>query len=338
MIAGRRSMVCLLFAMTILPRAAIGQPAEERAAGIRPVPEAQEPVELKPLPEPLQQLLNTGTALNPQKTVFLDNRKKRVLLRTQVACNDCLLEMLLCTEGTKHHESILWIRSQAFVIHTALLALGAEPGRPASFSPEFIPPSGPKIDAFVNWVDEAGMLRRVDARTWVRHSIYRYFSHPLPSAPPNVELPYLELRYDKFNNDLLWYGPMTAEQKQDLLKLWDDAEYTKAIEQFYRKGQSRPMTAEFVFTGSHEYEVDNAGNKRYAAEEGYVICVANFAAAMIDVKEASSAQEGGQSYEAWTDRIPPQDTPVVLELVLKAEDDAAAAGKSNATGKAHGSD
>ncbi|MEZ6063616.1 MAG: YdjY domain-containing protein [Planctomycetaceae bacterium] len=318
-IAQYRFLIAIIAAASLAGTAGAQSPKQD--AKVVPVAEKplpggpQEPIPLAPLPDELQELLDSGKALNPEQTVFLDLKKKRVLLRTQIACNDCPLEMLCCPEGTKHHESILWVRSKAFVVHSALLALGMKPGKPVAFSPEFTPPEGPTINTFVNWVDKAGNLRRVDARTWMRHSIYHYYSHPLPSPPPNVELPHLELRYDPFNKEILWYGPMSQDQRRDLLKLWDDAEYTKAINKFYETSQSRPMTAEFVFAGSHEYEVDNAGNKRYAAEEGYLICVANFAAATIDVREASSADDGGQSYEAWTDRVPPPDTPVVLELV-----------------------
>ena len=56
----------------------------------------------------------------------------------------------------------------------------------------------------------------------------------------------------------------------------------------------------------------------YAADDGYLICVANFAASLLDVKEASSASDGGQSYEGWPGRVPPRGTPVILELIPDA--------------------
>ena len=270
---------------------------------------------LKALPGKLTEMIKNQVPLNPEKTVFLDTKKRRVLLRTQVACDDCMLEMLCCTENSKEHESVLWLRSKAFVVHSALLALKVEPGKPASFSPEFVAPTGPRINIFANWVDEDGKLQRVDARNWMRHSIHRYFSHPVAMAPPDVELPHMELRYDRFNNELLWFGPMTLKQKNELLKLWDNKDYQAGIEKFFDQSQSRPMKANFVFGGSRSYVNEQTGRKQYAAEGGYLICVANFAAAMIDVKEASSASDGGQVYESWPEKIPPEDTPVILELV-----------------------
>ena len=128
-------------------------------------------------------LLNKLPSLSRKRRKREASKKRRVLLHTQVACNDCLLEMLCCTENSKEHESILWLRSKAFVVHSALLALKAEPGKPAVFTPEFVAPSGPKVDIFANWVDKEGRLQRIDAREWMRHSVHRYFSQPLASAP-----------------------------------------------------------------------------------------------------------------------------------------------------------
>ncbi|MCP4173645.1 MAG: hypothetical protein GY758_23060 [Fuerstiella sp.] len=270
---------------------------------------------LKPLPHQLRKILQGTTALNPPGTVFLDAKRKRVLLHTQVACEDCLLEMLCCTEGTKEHESVLWLRSKAFVVHAALLALGERPGKPAMFSPEFSPPSGPRIDIFVNWVDRDRKLQRADVRSWLRHSVFHYFSQKHPEPPPGVKLPLMELRYDPYNKELLWYGPMSTKQRDHLLTLWDDKPYQQAVRTFYKDSQSRPMTADFVFGGSYQYVNEATGQKQYAAEGGYLICVANFAASLIDVREASSASDGGQSYEAWPGKIPSRDTPVIVELI-----------------------
>lgn len=291
-----------------------------------PFPEAKSRP-LTPLPPALDTLLKSGTSLNPQNTVILDKEKNRLLLRTEVVCPDCLLEMFCCLEQTKEHESILALRSKAWVVHAGLLALGAEPGRPVIFVPEFKPPTGQKIDIFVNWVDEAGRLQRCDARKWMRHSVSRYYSEKLPVAPPGVKLPLMELRYDPYNKEILWFGQMTPEQRDQLLKLWDDKQYQAAIRSFFTESQSRPMTAEFVFAGSYQYTPEGSTDRIYAAEGGEVICVANFASSLIEVREASSAADGGQSYEAAPAQIPPRGTPVIMELV-PAKETAAAGGKS----------
>lgn len=276
---------------------------------------------MAPLPEALQKLMQSGVPLNPHQTVVLDKKKNRVLLHTEVACEDCPLEMLCCLEQTKEHESILWLRSKAFVVHAGLLALGIEPGKPATFTPEFKAPSGPTIKIFVNWMDDAGKLQRKNVQEWMRHTVSRYYSQKLAAPPAGVKIPLMELRYDPYNKEILWFGHMSEKQRDKLLTLNKDEAYQAAIRSFYRDSQSRPMEAEFVFAGSYQYVPEGLTQKLYAAEGGQLICVANFASAMIDVREASSADDGGQSYEAWAGRVPARGTPVVVELVpeIKAE-------------------
>ncbi|MEZ6127824.1 MAG: YdjY domain-containing protein [Planctomycetaceae bacterium] len=293
-------------------------PALESGRVNGPTGDERRPTPLAELGKPLQKLISTGVSLNPEGTVFLDRKQKRVLLRTQVACQDCLLEMLCCTEQTKEHESLLWLRGRAYVVHSGLLALGTKPGKPAVFSPEFQPPTGPTINIFVNWVDADGKLQRADARTWMQTSVSHYFSEPLSQAPPGVKLPLMELRYDPFNKEILWFGAMSEQQRDKLLTLWDDQTYQSAIKKFYEQSQSKPMTAEFVFAGSYSASRVEGGENFYAAEDGYLICVANFAGSMIDVKEASSASDGGQSYEGRLDRVPARGTPVIVELIPAA--------------------
>lgn len=285
--------------------------------GLQPVPETvAQPQPLAPLPKELKTLLEGSVPLNPEQTVWLTKERTKVLLRTQVACNDCLLEMLCYNEqAEKGHESLTWIRAAPKTIHMALLATGAKAGSPAVFSPDFVPPRGPRIDVFLHWVDADGKTRREKAQTWMRRNVSRYYSAPLAEPPAGVEFPHLELRYDPYNKEILWYGQMTDEQKAALLKLCPDAKYQAAIQQFHKESQPTPMSAEFVFTGSYTYTIEETGEKIYAADSGYVMCVANFAGALVDIQEASSAADGGQAYEAWPERVPPRGTPVIIELI-----------------------
>ncbi|MCA9038276.1 MAG: hypothetical protein KDA91_24290, partial [Planctomycetaceae bacterium] len=124
------------------------------------------------LPAELLKLTQSATALNPEKTVMLDLKGGRLIVKTEVACRNCILEMLCVPEGIKEHETILRVKTKAYVIHTGLVALGAEPGRPARFSPQFEPPSGTKLSIYAAWVDEDGKLQRKDVRDWVRHNIH----------------------------------------------------------------------------------------------------------------------------------------------------------------------
>ncbi|MCX7386204.1 MAG: hypothetical protein DWI22_06155 [Planctomycetota bacterium] len=287
-----------------------------------PKPESDSQSGLKPLaalPLELNSEIAGATPLNVDGTVLIDLKGKRVVLRTEVACRNCILEMFLVPEGNREHETILRIRSKAFVIHSALLALGLEPGKPAAFSPEFVAPSGPEIALELVWLDEKGIMQRTDACNWIRHNVHRYYAAPLSGPPPGLQLPYKNLRWDKFNNEILWYGPMTEEEHTDLLSKWKKDEYQKAIEKFFEEGKSRPMQASFVFAGSSLYKDDTTGEEFYQAEGGHLICTSNFPDALLDVREESSASDGGQTYEAWTEKIPQVGTTVLLVLTPRKD-------------------
>lgn len=301
----------------VMAQVATKQKTEAANATPKPKPDdgrdaAKKP--LPPLPDALAQLTKEATPLNPDGTVMLDLKNRQVILRTEVACRDCVLEMLLVPEQNREHETILRIRSKAYVIHTALLALGLEPGTTATFSPKFSAPTGPEIAIEAVWVDDKEELQRRPAQEWIRHNIHRYYSAPLSGPPPGLAMPYKDLRWDKFNNEILWFGPMSEEDRDDLLTKWDKKEYQQAIKSFFDQGQSRPMKAQFVFAGSIMYKDETTGEEFYQAEGGHLICTSNFSDALLDVREESSASDGTQTYEGWTERIPPIDTPVLLYL------------------------
>ncbi|MGA0846175.1 MAG: YdjY domain-containing protein [Luteolibacter sp.] len=70
-----------------------------------------------------------------------------------------LLELIACTKDTKEHESIVVVEARPSHIHTALLLLGAKPGKPASNQivggegPDTrfieIPPRGQRMDVYL---------------------------------------------------------------------------------------------------------------------------------------------------------------------------------------------
>lgn len=256
--------------------------------------------------------------LNKQGTVLLDLANKRLLLKARVVLRKGVLEMLLCPNKTKEHESILAIDSKAINLHAGLLALGARQGKPARFDPKFVPPTGQELQIFVRWKDKAGKEHRVDARNWIRNNTSRYFAHPLKKLPADLKLPdpeKLPLRYDQRTKELLWYGLMTKKQRDQLLRLSRDPTYQKAVQTFFRKTQYRPMNAKWVFVGSFFVTDPMTGKRRYVAEGGMLICVANFPGATIDVAQQSSGNAGNELYEAWTERIPPLETEVTVEII-----------------------
>ncbi len=107
--------------------------------------------------------------LAPGSPVWLDTKNKRVVLVSEICLREGQLEMFACLKGTKEHESILAVPVKAYVVHAALVALGAEPGSPAQFSPKYQPARGPRVDVTMFWTDAQGKRQRADAQDWIRN-------------------------------------------------------------------------------------------------------------------------------------------------------------------------
>ncbi len=87
----------------------------------------------------------------------------------KVVQNHALLEMFACPlDSGKEHESVVAVFSNSQLIHAGLLAVGAKPGHPAKFDPEFQAATGTRIRIEVQWKDENGKLQTIAARRWVR--------------------------------------------------------------------------------------------------------------------------------------------------------------------------
>jgi len=85
------------------------------------------------------------------------------------------LELLVCSPGSREHETILTSPAKPSHIHLALLALGLVPGSPIDSRQaadgeglEVVPPKGPKLALFCLW-EADGQPHRAPANTWVRH-------------------------------------------------------------------------------------------------------------------------------------------------------------------------
>ncbi|MEW4561689.1 YdjY domain-containing protein [Bremerella sp. JC770] len=106
--------------------------------------------------------------LMPNMPVWIDTKRKMVIMDGEICLRKGSLEMFACLRQTKEHESVVAVATDAYVVHAALLAIGAEQGRPVEFDPEYQPPSGQKIDVLVQWKDENGKLQTRRAQDWVR--------------------------------------------------------------------------------------------------------------------------------------------------------------------------
>ena len=266
-------------------------------------------------------------ALNKQGTVLLDQKHRKLILKTEVCLREGVLEMLLCPRQTKEHESIVSLDAQIAVVHAGLLALGAKPGHVARFRPSYTPPEGQKINIIAVWTDEDGAVQKRPAQQWVRRATHRYFEAPLASVPEGVVLDEGDdsLRYDSMNKLLLWYGTMTQKKRRELLAMSAEPAYHKAIEKMFQESQYEELNAEFVFSGSGFATLED-GTQYYRAESGSAICVANFSDAMIDINiQSTASNDAGLMYEPYTERIPPVGTKVDIELIPVFTDQQAAA-------------
>ena len=97
--------------------------------------------------------------LSKTHDVWVDPQRKLVIVNGEVAITDGPLEMFACPKGTKEHESLVAVNSTAQLVHTGLLVVGAVPGHPVQFVPEYQAASGTVIDIWVLWQDEDGKHR-----------------------------------------------------------------------------------------------------------------------------------------------------------------------------------
>jgi hypothetical protein len=78
----------------------------------------------------------------------------------------------------------------------------------------------------------------------------------------------------------------------------------------------RAMTSDFVFVGSQLLRMPGSERTIYVGDDGYLICVANFPVAVIDVSQRSTAADAEQKlFIPFTERIPDKGTK--LRLILE---------------------
>ncbi|MCH5374220.1 MAG: YdjY domain-containing protein [Planctomycetes bacterium] len=101
--------------------------------------------------------------------VWIDPKRKLVVVDGSVCLREGQLEMFACPRGTKEHESIVSVNCKAQYVHAGLLAVGAKPGRPVQFAPEYSPATGTKIEVLVLWIDKEGKRHKVRAQEWIKN-------------------------------------------------------------------------------------------------------------------------------------------------------------------------
>lgn len=131
--------------------------------------EAEEQAEQKPrdLGPPLVEKPENLTKLHPEYPVWINKTDKQVVLLGSVCKADYPLEFF-ATYPEKSYESVVVIYTKPYIVHAALVALGAKPGAPVQYEPNFTPPSGTEIEIDVAWKDQDGKPQKAKAQEWVR--------------------------------------------------------------------------------------------------------------------------------------------------------------------------
>lgn len=182
----RRAFLCCvaLWFLAVAAWAALAaEPADPPhtapASATEPTPEAPPPKAIAPdapkaaAPEaapPAAEATPPLVRLSPTSQIWLDTRRKAVVVDGQVCLREGPLEMFACPKGSKEHESVVSLNCASHEVHAALLAVGARPGRPVQFQPQYQPASGQVIDIYVLWKDARGEKHQVRAQEWVRHT------------------------------------------------------------------------------------------------------------------------------------------------------------------------
>ena len=134
--------------------------AEEEAAERAAIEEEKKRMPFVDEPEKL-------ILIDPNDRIWITPDKKSVIVLGRIALREGLLEFFACCVGTKEHESVISMRVKPFMLHAALLAIGAEQGKPVQVMPKFIPPSGEEIEILVRWKDDKGEIKEALAQDWV---------------------------------------------------------------------------------------------------------------------------------------------------------------------------
>ena len=114
------------------------------------------------------------------------------------------------------------------------------------------------------------------------------------------------------------YQPATGQTIKVSIRYEDKGRLVTVPGQSWVKNfhTGKALDVDWVFAGSGlvDNPLDPDHPKMYLANDGDVICVSNFDTAMLDLPIESSKNNDDLLFQAWTERIPPLDTNVVVIL------------------------
>lgn len=106
--------------------------------------------------------------LDPEQPVWIDKEKGQIVLLGEVCRAGYPLEFF-ATYSNRSYEAVMSVNVKPSMVHAALLTVGAEPGHPAQFQPEFVAPTGTEVAIEVRWKDEKGKTQSSPAQQWIRN-------------------------------------------------------------------------------------------------------------------------------------------------------------------------
>ena len=149
-------------------------PADEADPNTKASPTGEQAKGEKPAGEPTKETLkpdNTGLQkIAKEHDVYLDLKRKAVVVDGEVCRREGELEMFACPKRSKEHESVVALNCTSEEVHAGLLAVGAKPGTPVKFAPEYAAATGPIIDVLVSWWDDKGKRHEARAQEWIKHA------------------------------------------------------------------------------------------------------------------------------------------------------------------------
>ena len=125
----------------------------------------------EPKTEEEQQTINIADSwvrLSKEHEIWIDMKSKKVMLAGQICLQQGALEVFACPRRTKEHESIISVNATALELHTCLIAIGADPGKPVQWAPDYQSATGPEINIDVIWSESNQEISR-NAKELVRN-------------------------------------------------------------------------------------------------------------------------------------------------------------------------
>jgi hypothetical protein len=106
--------------------------------------------------------------LDPEQPVWIDKQNRQVVLLGEVCSAGYPLEFF-ATYTNRSYEAAMSVNVKPSIVHAGLLAVGAVPGHPAQFQPNFVPPTGTEVAIEVRWKDAKGKVQSAPAQQWIRN-------------------------------------------------------------------------------------------------------------------------------------------------------------------------